>query len=98
MTLRVARHRGQGDLLIPDETAGVLQGVGVCDAGQKDLGPMVVQHRRRSGPVTRPHLGQILPYRHQLDAVRRAGRGETVQLGQWRNMGRLVEHHEEWRV
>ncbi len=85
-------------LLVADQPAGVLERVGIGDPGQEQLGPVVVQHRRRPGAVAGPHLGQVLPDRHELDPVRRTGRGQPVELGQRGDVRRLVEHDEERRV
>ncbi len=59
---------------------------------------MVVQHRRRSGAVTGPHLGQVLPHGDQLDSVRGTGCGQAVKLGQGCDVGRLVEHNQQRRI
>ena len=92
---RITRHRGMGGLFVPDEPAGVVEGVGVRDAGQEQLGPVIVEHGRRPGPVPAPDLRQVLPHRDDLDPVRRTGGGEPVELGQRSDMRRLVQYDEE---
>ena len=65
----IPRHRRHLDLLVADQTAGVFEGVRIGDAGQEELGPVVVEHGRRPGAVPAPDLRQVLPHRDDLDPV-----------------------------
>ena len=94
----IAGHRGCGHLLLADETAGVLQGVGVGDPGQEDLGPVVVHHRGRPCAVAGAHLRHVLPDRHQLDPMGRGGGGQAVEFGQGGDVRRFIEHDEQGRI
>ncbi len=84
-----------GGFLVPDEAAGVVERVGVGDTGQEELRPVVVEHGRSPCSVTALDLRQVLPHRDDLNAVRRAGRRQAVELRERGDVGRLVQHHQE---
>jgi len=84
----LARHP---TLLLTDEVTGMVECRRVGDAREEEARPVVVEHRRRSGPVARADLGEVLPHGHELDPVPGAGGGEAVELGQRRDVRSLVE-------
>ena len=89
---------GRKHLLLAHEMAGVVEGLRIGDAGQEELGPVIVDHRRGPGPVAGGDLGEVVPDGHQLDAVTGGGGSQSVEIGQWRDIGRLVEDDEKRRV
>ena len=62
---------------------------------RKTFDSMVVHHAARPGAVAGLELRQVLPNRDQLDPVAGRRRRQDVELGQRRDIGRLVEHHEQ---
>jgi hypothetical protein len=61
---------------VSDESADVVEGGGVRDAGEDDLGAVVVDDGLGEGAVTGLDLGEVLPDGDELDADAAGGGGE----------------------
>ena len=74
--------------LVTDESADVVEGGGVGDAGEDDLGSVVVDHGLGEGAVAGLDLGEVLPDGDELDAD---------HLGRWRRSERGRGEGRCWR-
>src|SRR6266498_2652533 len=89
-SIRLPRDAPADDLLTADEGGEVLRGVGAGDTGEHDLGPQVVEDGHgHIAAVTVKHLAEVVPDGDELDVAAHPGRGDDVQLAQWRDVAGL---------
>lgn len=86
---------GLGTALLPEESAEVVEGGRVGDAGEDDFGSVVVDDGLGKGAVAGLELGEVLPDGDELDADSSGGGGELGEVGQGGNVGCLVNHEEQ---
>ena len=77
--------------LVADQPRPELQRGEVGQAGEEQLGPVVVQDRGGLGAVAGLQLALVMPDRDQLDALPPGGGGQHVQVGQGGAVARLVQ-------
>jgi hypothetical protein len=78
-------------LPVADQLGPEFQGGEVGQAGQEQLGPVVVEDRGRLGPVAGLQLAVVVPDGDQLDPLPPRGGGQHVQLAQGGAVARLVQ-------
>ena len=77
--------------LVADQPRPQLQGGEVGQAGEEQLGPVVVQDGGRLRPIPGLQLALVMPDRHQLDALPPGRRRQHVQVRQGGAVARLVQ-------
>ena len=82
--------------LVADEAAEVVEGGGVGDAGEDDLGSVVVDDGLGEGAVAGLDLGEVLPDGDELDADAAGGGGDLGEVGERGDVGGFVDHEEQW--
>ena len=83
------------DGFFADEPAHVVQGGGVGDSGEDDLGSVVVDHGLGEGGVHALELGEVLPDGYQLDADTTSRGRQLGEVGERSDVGGLVNDEEE---
>ena len=82
-------------LLVADESADVVEGGCVGDAGEDDLGAVVVDDSLGEGAVAGLDLGEVLPDGDELDADAAGGGGDLGEVGEGCDVGGLVDDQQQ---
>ena len=78
-------------LLVADESADVVEGGGVGDAGKYDFGTVVVDDGLGEGAVAGLDLGEVLPDGDELDADAARGGGDLREIWKRCDVGCFVD-------
>ena len=92
----VAASRFLDGCLVADESADVVEGGGVGDAGEYDLGSVVVDDGLGEGAVAGLDLGEVLPDGDELDADAAGGGGDLGEVGERSDVGGFVDDEQQW--
>ena len=85
-----------GDLLLAEGVAQVVEGRAVADPRAEQ--PRAVVGEDRFGAVAPPAVGglaHVLKHGEQLHALARAGGGDLVEVGQRRDVRRLIQREQQ---